>query len=70
MRANLLRAVSHDLRTPLTAISGSIATVLEDGSQALSRQQQRELLLDAKQDARLALPHGGESPVHNPYQRR
>ena len=51
MRANLLRAVSHDLRTPLTAISGSIATVLEDGSQALSRQQQRELLLDAKQDA-------------------
>lgn len=51
MRANLLRAVSHDLRTPLTAISGSIATVLEDGSRALSRQQQRELLLDAKQDA-------------------
>ena len=51
MRANLLRAISHDLRTPLTAISGSIATVLEDGGQALSRQQQRELLLDAKQDA-------------------
>lgn len=51
MRANLLRAVSHDLRTPLTAISGSIATVLEDGSQALNRQQQRELLMDAKQDA-------------------
>ncbi len=51
MRANLLRAVSHDLRTPLTAISGSIATVLEDGGEALSKEQQRELLLDAKQDA-------------------
>ena len=51
MRANLLRAVSHDLRTPLTAISGSIATVLEDGGEALSREQQKELLLDAKQDA-------------------
>lgn len=51
MRANLLRAVSHDLRTPLTAISGSIATVLEDGGEALSREQQRELLMDAKQDA-------------------
>ena len=50
MRANLLRAISHDLRTPLTAISGSIATVLED-SGALSREQKNELLLDAKQDA-------------------
>ena len=28
-RGNLLRAVSHDLRTPLTAISGAINTVLE-----------------------------------------
>ena len=51
MRANLLRAVSHDLRTPLTAISGSIATVLEDGGEVLTKEQQRELLLDAKQDA-------------------
>ena len=50
MRANLLRAVSHDLRTPLTAISGSIATVLESGS-SLSAQEQRELLSDAKADA-------------------
>ena len=50
MRANLLRAISHDLRTPLTAISGSIATVL-DNDGALTRQQERELLLDSKQDA-------------------
>ena len=30
MRANLLRAISHDLRTPLTAISGSAITLLEN----------------------------------------
>ncbi len=30
MRANLLRAVSHDLRTPLTGIIGSVATLRED----------------------------------------
>ena len=30
LRANLLRAVSHDLRTPLTSISGNAAILLED----------------------------------------
>ena len=30
MRANLLRAVSHDLRTPLTTIYGSSSMLLED----------------------------------------
>lgn len=30
MRANLLRAVSHDLRTPLTTISGSSAALIEN----------------------------------------
>ena len=49
VRANLLRAVSHDLRTPLTAISGSISAVLE--SPEMDRQQQTELLEDARQDA-------------------
>lgn len=51
MRANLLRAISHDLRTPLTAISGSIATVLEDDEGILDEEQRRELLSDAKHDA-------------------
>ena len=50
MRANLLRAISHDLRTPLTAISGSITTVLEDDG-LLDTNQKKELLTDAKQDA-------------------
>ena len=30
LRANLLRAISHDLRTPLTSISGNAAILLED----------------------------------------
>lgn len=49
-RANLLRAVSHDLRTPLTSISGSLGLVLESGED-LGREECRELLSDAKDDA-------------------
>jgi two-component system sensor histidine kinase KdpD len=50
LRANLLRGMSHDLRTPLTGISGSISAVL-DNDEVLSREQQRELLEGAKEDA-------------------
>lgn len=50
MRANLLRAISHDLRTPLTSISGSIGAILEDGS-SIKADDCRELLLSAKRDA-------------------
>ena len=50
VRANLLRAVSHDLRTPLTAISGSLGLVLDSGEQ-LSGEEIRHLLSDAKKDA-------------------
>lgn len=32
MRANLLRAVSHDIRTPLTSILGSSSAMLESGA--------------------------------------
>ncbi len=31
LRANLLRAISHDLRTPLTSISGNASVLLNDG---------------------------------------
>ena len=50
VRTNLLRTVSHDLRTPLTSISGSITTVLEEGD-ALKPEARRELLLGARRDA-------------------
>lgn len=49
IRANLLRSISHDLRTPLTSISGSISTVLEESS--LPDEAKRELLTGAKLDA-------------------
>ena len=50
MRANLLRSISHDLRTPLTSISGTIGMVLEEGD-SLDKQQTSELLTDAKDNA-------------------
>ena len=50
MRANLLRAISHDLRTPLTSISGNIGVVLDDRG-GLTNDEKRELLTDAKNDA-------------------
>lgn len=49
MRSNLLRAVSHDLRTPLTSISGSVSAVLESGD-ALSKSEKTELLQGAYED--------------------
>ena len=49
MRSNLLRAVSHDLRTPLTAIYGSCTTVMENYD-ALTREQQLKLLSEVQDD--------------------
>ena len=50
MRANLLRAVSHDLRTPLTSIYGSSTTVMENYD-LLTREQQLKLLGEVREDA-------------------
>ena len=49
MRANLLRSVSHDIRTPLTSIVGSTSTVLENPS--LPRAEQEALLEDVRSEA-------------------
>ena len=43
IHANLLRAVSHDLRTPLTSIIGSSASYLDD-AQNMSEQERMELI--------------------------
>ncbi|MGN1148009.1 MAG: DUF4118 domain-containing protein [Lachnospiraceae bacterium] len=43
MRANLLRAISHDLRTPLTSIIGNSASYLENGDR-LSEEDKREFV--------------------------
>ena len=50
MRANLLRAVSHDLRTPLTSIYGACSTVI-DNYDSLGREQKIKLLSEACADA-------------------
>ena len=50
MRGNLLRAVSHDLRTPLTSILGAISVVTENDDM-LSSEERKKLLSGAKDDA-------------------
>ena len=50
MRANLLRAVSHDLRTPLTTIYGSSTTLLEN-SNAMTEDQKTKMIAGIKEDS-------------------
>lgn len=50
LRANLLRAVSHDLRTPLTGIIGSSSSYLEN-YQDLSETERTELVTNIKEDS-------------------
>jgi len=49
-RANLLRAVSHDLRTPLTTIYGSATTLLED-SDTMTPTQKEKIVVGIKEDS-------------------
>ena len=50
LRANLLRAISHDLRTPLTSISGN-AGVLMGNSKVLDEEQKKALYTDIYDDS-------------------
>lgn len=50
MRANLLRAVSHDLRTPLTSIYGASSTII-DNFDALTLEQRLKLTKGMQDDA-------------------
>ena len=49
-RSNLLRAVSHDLRTPLTGILGACSAILENEDQ-LTKQERLALLRDMRDEA-------------------
>ena len=50
MRGNLLRAVSHDIRTPLTSIVGAASGIIEN-HQVLTEEQTLELVEDIRQKA-------------------
>lgn len=49
MRANLLRAISHDLRTPLTTIYGSTTAIRENGDR-LTPEQKDKMLRGIQED--------------------
>jgi len=51
MRSNLLRAISHDLRTPLTGILGASSAILES-DWPLDRQTHDKLVTNIKEDSR------------------
>ncbi|MCR5826038.1 MAG: PAS domain-containing sensor histidine kinase [Oscillospiraceae bacterium] len=78
IRADLLRAMSHDIRTPLTSIVGNTAAVLEDTG-TLSEEQKRALLRDVNEDAQWLIRmvenilsvtrmHGGEGEIVKDYE--
>lgn len=50
LRANLLRAISHDLRTPLTSISGNASNLLAMGAD-FDEETRRQLYTDIYEDS-------------------
>ena len=50
MRANLLRSVSHDLRTPLTSIIGASSVLMEN--EEMTDDERRELVREISKDAK------------------
>ena len=50
MRSNLLRSISHDLRTPLTGILGASSAILENGDQ-IDKKTHDTLLNDIREDS-------------------
>ena len=57
MRANLLRAMSHDIRTPLTSIVGNTAAILEN-EDSFSPEQKRRHFGRCERGRAVAHPHG------------
>lgn len=50
LRANLLRAISHDLRTPLTSISGNASNFLSNGD-SLDEAEKKQIFTDIYDDS-------------------
>lgn len=54
LRANLLRAISHDLRTPLTSISGN-ASMLMEKSISLAESKKQEMYRSIYDDSKISV---------------
>lgn len=54
VRSNLLRAVSHDIRTPLTSIMGASSALLENGNR-INADEQKELVHGIYEEAQWLL---------------
>ena len=50
MRSNLLRSISHDIRTPLTSITGNASAILDNDGK-LDKHQKKKLLEDIRREA-------------------
>lgn len=50
LRANLLRAISHDLRTPLTSISGNASVLMQNG-RLMEEEQKGKIYTDIYDDS-------------------
>ncbi len=68
MRANLLRSVSHDIRTPLTSIVGVTSTLLETPNLPIA--EQRQLLEDARDEAQWLIRVVEKPALHHPHRGR
>lgn len=51
IRADLLRALSHDIRTPLTSIGGAASAILENGEK-LDSEKSKELLTGISEECK------------------
>ena len=65
LRGNLLRAVSHDIRTPLTSILGAASGIL-DNYDVLGAAGEAGTDRRYEERSPVADPHRGESALHHP----
>lgn len=60
LRADMLRSISHDLRTPLTSISGNASTLISGGD-TLDESARQQIYTDIYSEFNVAYRNGGKS---------
>ncbi|MFR8717715.1 MAG: sensor histidine kinase [Faecalibacterium prausnitzii] len=68
LRANLLRTISHDLRTPLTSISGNASNLLSNG-ETLDTETRTKICTDIFDDAQWLIGLVENLAFHHPHRR-